>query len=210
MKRSAVWAAASAAAALAALLAEMTRRGTDGKGTLPKPHHAPKAKAVIQLFMHGGPSHVDLLDPKPMLDKYDGKPPPAEVADDEKLTGNLLRSPFKFAQARQVGHCEFSETLPHIAGHADDIAVIRSMFTEHRNHEQALWMMHTGLTVAGPAEPRRVGRVRPRHREPEPARLRGAARPEGAAGGRHPQLVAAAGCRRCTRARSSAPRAARC
>src|SRR5271168_2753827 len=55
----------------------------------PRPPHAPaRAKAVIQLFMHGGPSHVDLLDPKPMLEKYDGKPPPAEVADDEKLTGN--------------------------------------------------------------------------------------------------------------------------
>src|SRR5689334_7984451 len=62
---------------------------------LPKPHHTPKATAVIQLFMHGGSSHVDLLDPKPQLEKFDGKPPPAEVADDEKLTGNMLRSPFK-------------------------------------------------------------------------------------------------------------------
>jgi hypothetical protein len=103
---------------------------------------------VIQLFMHGGPSHVDLLDPKPALEKHDGKPPPAEVADDEKITGNLLRSPFKFNPAGKSG-TPFSEVLPGIAGHADDIAVIRSMFTEHRNHEQALWMMHTGLTVAG-------------------------------------------------------------
>src|ERR1044071_8647200 len=83
------------AAALAALLAEEQARA-GAKDTLPNPHHAPKATAVIQLFMHGGPSHVDLLDPKPMLEKYDGKPPPAEVADDEKITGNLLRSPFKF------------------------------------------------------------------------------------------------------------------
>jgi hypothetical protein len=120
----------------------------DTKLANPKPHHAPKATAVIQLFMHGGPSHVDLLDPKPGLEKYDGKPPPAEVADDEKLTGNLLRSPFKFTPAGKSG-TPFSEVLPCIAGHADDIAVIRSMFTEHRNHEQALWMMHTGLTVAG-------------------------------------------------------------
>ena len=112
------------------------------------PHRAPKARAVIQLFMHGGPSHVDLLDPKPMLEKYDGKAPPAEVADDEKLTGNLLRSPFQFRKHGQSG-LEFSETLPHIASHADEIAVIRSMFTEHRNHEQACWMMHTGLIVAG-------------------------------------------------------------
>src|SRR5262245_3316662 len=64
---------------------------------LPRPpHHPARAKAVIQLFMHGGPSHVDLLDPKPLLERYDGKAPPAEVADDTKITGNLLRSPFTF------------------------------------------------------------------------------------------------------------------
>ena len=128
--------------ALATLLAEEQARAN------PKPHHAPKATAVIQLFMHGGPSHVDLLDPKPALEKYDGKAPPAEVADDEKITGNLLRSPFKFHPSGKCG-TPFSEVLPCIAAHADGIAVIRSMFTEHRNHEQALWMMHTGLTVAG-------------------------------------------------------------
>jgi hypothetical protein len=113
-----------------------------------EPHFPAKAKAVIQLFMHGGPSHVDLLDPKPQLDKYDGQDPPREVADDEKITGKLLKSPYKFQKAGNSG-VEFSETLPHIAGHADKIAVIRSMFTEHRNHEQALWMMHTGLIVSG-------------------------------------------------------------
>jgi Protein of unknown function (DUF1501) len=112
------------------------------------PHRPARARAVIQLFMHGGPSHVDLLDPKPMLTKYDGKPPPAEVADDEKITGNLLGSPYRFGKHGQSG-LEFSETLPHLARHADEIGVIRSMHTEHRNHEQALWMMHTGLTVAG-------------------------------------------------------------
>src|SRR6516165_12750791 len=89
-----------------------------------KPHFPAKAKAVIQLFMHGGPSHVDLLDPKPMLAKYDGKAPPAEVADDEKLTGNLLRSPYRFHRHGESG-LEFSETLPHIASHTDEIAVIR-------------------------------------------------------------------------------------
>ncbi len=135
------------AVAIASMFAEEQARA-DTKLANPKPHHAPRATAVIQLFMHGGPSHVDLLDPKPELEKYDGKPPPAEVADDEKLTGNLLRSPFKFTAAGRSG-TPFSEVLPCIAGHADDIAVIRSMFTEHRNHEQALWMMHTGLTVAG-------------------------------------------------------------
>ena len=111
-------------------------------------HHRPKATAVIQLFMHGGPSHVDLFDPKPMLTPYDGKPPPAEAKDDEKLTGNLLKSPYRFHKHGKSG-LELSETLPHLARHADKLAVIRSMHTGHRNHEQALWMMHTGLTVAG-------------------------------------------------------------
>jgi hypothetical protein len=134
------------------LLGEAFAAGSGGPAvydlTPKRPHFPAKAKAVIQLFMHGGPSHVDLLDPKPLLEKYDGKAPPAEVADDEKITGNLLKSPYKFHRYGESG-LEFSETLPHVAAHADEIAVIRSLFTEHRNHEQALWMMHTGLTVAG-------------------------------------------------------------
>jgi hypothetical protein len=133
--------------ALAALLGESRLRA--GYDLAPKPGHFPaRARAVIQLFMHGGPSHVDLLDPKPMLAKYDGKAPPREVADDEKITGNLLKSPYQFHKHGQSG-LELSETLPHIARHADDLAIIRSMFTEHRNHEQALWMMHTGLILSG-------------------------------------------------------------
>lgn len=121
--------------------------GGEGRNARP-PHFEPKARAVIQLFMHGGPSQVDLLDPKPMLERYDGQAPPAEVADDERLTGNLLKSPFRFHRHGQSG-LEFSEVLPHIGRHADKIAVVRSMFTEHRNHEQACWMMHTGMIVAG-------------------------------------------------------------
>ncbi|WP_152053096.1 DUF1501 domain-containing protein [Tautonia marina] len=138
--------------ALAALLGEAHGESPSSPSrfdVLPRPPHAPaRAKSVIQLFMHGGPSHVDLLDPKPMLARYDGKAPPDEVADREKITGNLLKSPFRFARHGQSG-LPFSETLPRIAEHADDLAVIRSMYTEHRNHEQALWMMHTGLIVSG-------------------------------------------------------------
>ncbi len=123
-----------------------------GGGTfnvLPRPaHHAPRATAVIQLFMHGGPSHVDLLDPKPELTKLDGKAPPSEVVDDEKRTSYLMGSPFPFSKHGQCG-LEFSSVLPGIASHADEIAVVRSMFSEHRNHEQAIWMANTGLTVAG-------------------------------------------------------------
>ncbi|MFN0052082.1 MAG: DUF1501 domain-containing protein [Planctomycetales bacterium] len=120
-----------------------------GYSVLPKPpRHRSRATAVIQLFMHGGPSHVDLLDPKPTLSRLDGTPPPAEVADDEKRTTYLLGSPFQFSRHGDSG-LEFSEVLPHIAPHADDIAVIRSMYTEHRNHEQAIWMANTGLIVSG-------------------------------------------------------------
>jgi len=112
------------------------------------PDVVPKAKAVIQLFMHGGPSHVDLLDPKPMLNKFDGTAPPVEVADDEQRTKNLMGSPYKFHKSGESG-LEFSEIQPFVSKHADDIAVVRSIFTEHRNHEQAIWMAQTGLTVAG-------------------------------------------------------------
>jgi hypothetical protein len=147
VKRSAAWGGGLGGVALAALLSDAETQAKSSVAN-PKPHHTPKAMAVIQLFMHGGPSHVDLLDPKPALEKYDGKAPPAEVADDEKLTGNLLRSPFRFLPSGKSG-TPFSEVLPPTAAHADEIAVIRSMFTEHRNHEQALWMMNTGLTVSG-------------------------------------------------------------
>jgi hypothetical protein len=113
-----------------------------------EPDFQPKAKAVIQLYMHGGPSHMDLLDPKPMLNKFDGTAPPDEVADDEKRTKNLMGSPFHFHKCGQSG-LEFSEIQPFVSQHADDIAVIRSMFTEHRNHEQAIWMAQTGMTSGG-------------------------------------------------------------
>ncbi|MBS0261645.1 MAG: DUF1501 domain-containing protein, partial [Planctomycetes bacterium] len=139
--------------ALGTLLAVPNRavaaEAASGFNLVPKvPHHIPRARAVIQLFMHGGPSHVDLLDPKPELTRLDGQPPPGEVADDENRTSYLMGSPFKFSKHGQSG-LEFSELLPHIARHADDIAVVRSMFTEHRNHEQAIWMANTGLIVAG-------------------------------------------------------------
>jgi hypothetical protein len=113
-------------------------------------HFPPKARAVIQLFQHGGPSHVDLLDPKPELNRRSGQPMPASFTDLVKITphGNLLGSPFRFRPAGRCG-VEYSELLPHTAECADDIAVVRSCYTEHNNHEQALWMMHTGRTVSG-------------------------------------------------------------
>ncbi|MFZ9090438.1 MAG: DUF1501 domain-containing protein, partial [Planctomycetaceae bacterium] len=132
--------------ALGAMLQETAAAKSAHSSRLP--HSAGKARAVIQLYMHGGPSHVDLLDPKPLLNRLDGTAPPDEVADDENRTKNLMGSPFRFRKHGQSG-LEFSELQPHVAQHADDIAVVRSMFTEHRNHEQAIWMAQTGMTVAG-------------------------------------------------------------
>jgi hypothetical protein len=137
-------AAGFAGVALASLLCDDKAHGAS------PPHFPPKARAVIQLFQHGGPSHVDLLDPKPDLNARDGQPMPKYFTDLVKISahGNLLGSPFKFAPAGDCG-VPYSEIIPHTAACADDIAVVRSMFTEHNNHEQALWQMHTGRIVSG-------------------------------------------------------------
>jgi hypothetical protein len=138
-------AAGFAGLALSSLLMEDQARAAASGGT-----PAPKAKAVIQLFQHGGPSHMDLLDPKPELNARDGQPMPAFFTDLVKLTahGNLLGTPYKFHKSGQCG-VEYSEILPHTAKLADEIAVVRSMHCEHNNHEQALWQMHTGRIVSG-------------------------------------------------------------
>ena len=136
--------------ALGGMLCEEAARAEGSNGVNGGFHFAPRAKAVIQLFQHGGPSHMDLLDPKTELNKQDGKPMPKYFTDLVKISahGNLLGSPFKF---RPHGECgvEYSELLPHTATCADDIAVIRSMHCEHNNHEQALWQIHTGRIVTG-------------------------------------------------------------
>ena len=78
----------------------------------PKPVHFPaKAKRVINLFLNGGPSQVDTFDPKPMLDKYHGKPVPSGNLRTERKTGNLLKSPFSFSKYGQSG-IEVSEIFP--------------------------------------------------------------------------------------------------
>src|SRR6266849_1272535 len=115
------------------------------------PHFEPKATSVIQLFMHGGPSQMDLFDPKSTLDKHHGEPYFDKVAADltaPEGAGGLLRSPFKFAQHGQSGTW-VSEIMPHLAKQVDDIAVIKSMFTTHPNHEPALFMIHSGRIIPG-------------------------------------------------------------
>ena len=111
-----------------------------------KPHHSPKAKAVIQLFMNGGPSQVDLFDYKVALEKYAGQPPGRDLASEVRAvreTGGLMPSPYKFTRHGQSG-TEISELLPQLGKVADEIAVVRSMFTTHLAHEAALFLMHGG------------------------------------------------------------------
>src|SRR5579859_1675956 len=94
---------------------------------LRSPMYPPRAKNVIFLFMAGGPSHVDLFDPKPRLTRESGKPLPFAMPSLVRTkTGNLLGSKYKFSKRGQCG-TEVSELLPHIGSYVDDICVIRSM-----------------------------------------------------------------------------------
>src|SRR3954465_6889890 len=93
------------------------------------PHFAPKAKSVIFLFMYGGPSHVDLFDPKPELAKWNGKAIPvfrAEDAFNAKTKATALRSPYRFRKHGQAG-IEIAQTYPELARCADELCVIRSL-----------------------------------------------------------------------------------
>ena len=108
------------------------------------PHHAPKAKRVIFLFMSGGPSHVDTFDPKPRLTADMGKPLPFEKPKLERTpTGNLLGSPWAFKKQGQSG-IEVSELFPQVGSCIDDICVIRSMVADNINHNGACLQMNTG------------------------------------------------------------------
>src|SRR6266404_1955387 len=108
--------------ALAGLLAdEASAEPASSNPLLVRPPQYPaKAKRIIFLFMSGGPSHVDLFDPKPLLDRDSGKPLPFEMPKLVRTkTGNLLKSPFKFQKYGQSG-IEVSELYPHVASCVDD------------------------------------------------------------------------------------------
>ncbi|AMV30571.1 hypothetical protein VN12_00545 [Pirellula sp. SH-Sr6A] len=127
-----------------------------GGGELKAFHHLPKAKRVIYLFMSGGPSHLDLLDYKPLLKEKEGEQLPDSVRGSQRLTGMsgnqssipLVGSPFRFEQAGESG-AWFSELLPHTAGIADKICVLRSAFTEAINHGPGVTFFQTGTQIAG-------------------------------------------------------------
>ncbi len=107
------------------------------------PHFAPKAKHVIFLFMTGGPSQLDMFDPKPALEKYAGQRPPSVDLRTERVTGGLLPSPFAFRKYGQGG-IDVSELLPQLAASADDLCVIRSMYTFNPTHTPARNLIHSG------------------------------------------------------------------
>ena len=114
-----------------------------------KGHFPARAKAVIQLVQNGGPSQMDLFDPKPMLAKYAGQPHPDGVEIHQPGNYNtLLPTPFEF---RKHGECgmDVSEVLPHLAGIVDKLCFIRSMHTEHNNHSEGLNMLLTCKIFAG-------------------------------------------------------------
>jgi hypothetical protein len=112
-----------------------------------------KAKSIIYLFMAGAPSQVDLLDPKPTLQKYDGQHIPEELVKGERFAfikgaPKLLGSPYEFTRCGQSG-AEISELLPHLKKAADDITIIRSLHTTQFNHAPAQIFMNTGFQIIG-------------------------------------------------------------
>ena len=118
--------------------------------TAKPPHHPPAATAVIQLMQNGGPSQMDLFDPKPELQRRDGEryEEKVEILQAGSESNELMASPFSFRKYGDSG-MDFSELLPHTARLADDICMIRSMHTGHNNHAEGLTMLQTGKIFPG-------------------------------------------------------------
>jgi hypothetical protein len=113
---------------------------------LRQPHFQPRAQAMISLFQHGGPSHMDLTDPKPELTKFHGTDYAGDIHFSfvNQASKKLLGSPFQFRKHGQCG-TELSEILPHTASIVDDICLIRSMHTGANGHEVSIRYFHGGI-----------------------------------------------------------------
>lgn len=138
-----------------ALLDLMNREAgaTERPTVIPGPHRAPRAKAVISLFMHGGPSQVDTFDPKPLLAKYSGQTLPPSFGNlnlefTKTSTAKVLASKRIFRKCGQSG-LEMSDIFEHLPGVADELAVIRSCHHTEFNHAPALYMAHSGARLMG-------------------------------------------------------------
>ena len=136
-------------------LAQLITQGRSvqaGAGESPSrvPATMPKAKRLVLMFQHGGPSQIDLFDPKPALEKNAGQPIPGgvEAFFDKKDSGKCLPSPFRFSRHGESG-MEFSELLPRMAECADDFCMVRSLHTVVNDHEGALRHFQTGKPQIG-------------------------------------------------------------
>src|SRR5688572_3840175 len=125
------------------------------KGLQPRLDHAPRAKNVICLFQNGGPSQMDLFDPKPSLNRLDGQPAPASLKIESIMNvqnGKLMGVPFKFNRSGRSG-IEFSEIIPHTAKIADEITLVRSMVADSVCHEAAIreWVGGNAMVLGRPS-----------------------------------------------------------
>jgi len=115
-------------------------------------HHRARAQSVIHLFMNGGPSQMDLFDPKPELDRHAGKSFPGNAEQVGNVAtanvGTLMPSQFSFSQHGKSG-IWVSEALPHTASVVDDLCFLHSMWTDHPNHDNALYKIHSGRLFMG-------------------------------------------------------------
>ena len=152
----------ASAAVLASLLEQDGVRAADSPSvvgehdpTTPRPpHFAAKAKRIIYIYLEGGPSQMDLFDPKPRLNQLDGQPLPesmlanVQFAFIKKESARLMGTPRKFVRYGECG-MEMSDLLPQIGSCADDLCLIRSMHTDQFNHLPGQLLMNTGSAIAG-------------------------------------------------------------
>jgi hypothetical protein len=123
------------------------RIGRDGM--LPSPHHQPKARNVIFLYMDGGPGQMDTFDPKPVLTDMNGRPFPMKKAPTQfDSNGNCLGTPWNFRPGGECG-TPISDLFPHVREMADELLVVRSMTSPFNEHTNANYFLHTGFGLAG-------------------------------------------------------------
>jgi len=126
----------------------LSRHTLEAKAT----HHPARAESVIQLFMNGGPSQMDLFDPKPVLNRLDGKPYPGNVEEiGNQSTANIgvmMGGQYGFSRHGESGMW-MADVLPHTAQMADEICLLNSMWTDHPNHDNALYKIHSGRLFMG-------------------------------------------------------------
>ena len=149
MKCSRRWVAALASFGLAGAFAGLSRGEVHaaGLGNYAGPALPAKAKHVIMIYLNGGPSQIDMFDPKPALFKYAGQRPSAVDLRTERVTAGLMPSPFEFKRHGRNG-VEISELLPQLASVVDEMCVIRSMYTFNPTHTPARALLHTGSVLA--------------------------------------------------------------